>query len=147
MSKEQHQVRLEVKNGFSRYMRLFRDETKSSKHLFRPSEHIKRTSWLVTQVKSVVVSTCLDWKSHAVRRTMWQVLKALTRQRLATSLRLTCIEVRLVCSEGLEWRFEGFVSPRNCLWIQFWPRVSLGAIPATVRQQTVDDVVESSVQN
>ena len=24
-------------------------------------------------------------------------------------------EVRLVCSEGLKWCFEGFFSPRNCL--------------------------------
>ena len=44
-------------------MRLFpgfRDETKSSKHLFRPSEQTRRTSWQVTQVKSAVVSTCLE---------------------------------------------------------------------------------------
>jgi len=43
----------------------------------------------------------------------------LTRQRLATSLRLTCRQVRLICSEGHQWRFEGFVSPRNCLLIIF----------------------------
>ena len=31
--------------------------------------------------------------------------------------------------------FRGLVSPRNCLWILFWPRVSLGAVLATVRLQ------------
>ena len=63
------------------------------------------------------------------------VKTAVDTQRLATSLSLTCQEVRLICSEGLTRCFGGFVSPRNCLWIQFWPRVSLGAILATVRLQ------------
>ena len=41
-------------------MRQFRDETKPSKHRFRPSGQTRRTSLQVTQVKSVVVSTCLE---------------------------------------------------------------------------------------
>jgi len=52
-------VRLEVNIGF-RIQRQFRGDTKSSKHLCRPSEQIRRTFWQVTQVQSVVVSTCLE---------------------------------------------------------------------------------------
>ena len=55
----QHQVRLEVNIGF-RIQRQFRGDTKPYKHRFRPSEQIRRTFWQVTQVKSAVVSTCLE---------------------------------------------------------------------------------------
>ena len=59
----QHQVRLEVNIGFRipGIQRQFQRDTKPSKHLFRPSEQIRPTFWQqVTQVKSVVVSTCLE---------------------------------------------------------------------------------------
>jgi len=71
--------------------------------------------------KSRRLSTSLRFhKSHAVRRTMWNLL----HERLATSLSLTCKEVRLICSEGLKRCFEGFISPRNCLWIELNPNLS-----------------------
>ena len=40
--------------------RQFRGETQPSKHRFRPSEQVRPTFWQVTQVKSAVVSTCLE---------------------------------------------------------------------------------------
>ena len=40
--------------------RQFWGETKPPKHLFRPSKQIRRTFLQVTQVKSVVASTCLE---------------------------------------------------------------------------------------
>ena len=44
----------------------FRGETKPSKHQFRPSGQIRRTSWQLTQVESVSlrVSNCGSKKSH-----------------------------------------------------------------------------------
>jgi len=51
-------------------------------------------------------------------------------ERLATSLSLTCKEVRLICSEGPDGVLRAFFDPKLPL-NQIFPRVSLGAHFAT----------------
>ena len=49
---------------------------------------------------------------------------------------VTCKEVRLICSEGIKRCFEGFVSSRNSLLINFDRYQDFGAILATVRTKS-----------
>ena len=67
----------------------------------------------------------------------WSVVRAqaFDTQRLATSLRVTCQEVRLICSEG-KAVFQGLsLTPKLPLDPIFDPESHLGAQLATVRRQ------------
>ena len=84
----------------------------------------------VTQAASVSLYVTLKLvrfhKSHSAHHTIWLMTHSVWHVKTCNFASLNCQEVRLICSEGLKRCFVGFVSPRNCLWIQFWPRVSLG---------------------
>ena len=60
---------------------------------------------------------------------------------------VTCKKVRLICSEGPKRRFEGFVSSRNSLLINFDLYQDLVLLFRQFGKKTVDDVVESSEKN
>ena len=68
-SQEQHQVT----RGQNWIQRQYRGETKPSKHRFRPSEQIRRTSWQVrlSEVASLCVSTAFKHLSGAVPTTIF----------------------------------------------------------------------------
>ena len=116
----------------------------------RPSEQIGRTFWQVTQVKSAVVSTCLELidfisKSHAVHRTMWQMSTLKDLQLRLLSLVKRYVELLV----GLKTEFRGLC---------FTPKFPLDPIftssltwCSTRLQQfaskTVDDSLESSELN
>ena len=115
--------------------RLFRGETKPSKHPFQTSGKLRRTFASETE-RELQCKSCLSTEGLKEFRTAYGNVKSSqeqTRRDLPTFTCVTCEEVRLSAQRAKEV-FRGLCFTPKLSRNQFWPLSRLGAILATVRQ-------------